>query len=374
MNKPWQPDDEFERRMSSRLLDVLIRTALVGVLAALCYVVFAPFLTLMVWALILAVTLYPLHRALARTLGGKQGIAATIVVIGGILLIITPTALLMNSFGSTVHNLVSAVQHNTLEIPAPPEGIREWPIVGKKIYGIWSRAHDDLPGLVQNMQPKIGELARKALSIVANIGVGLLQFLASFIVAGILMAYGEAGTRGSRAIFERIVGSDQGETFAKLATATIRAVAQGVIGIAFVQALLVGLALLVAHVPWAGVLAVITLVLSIAQVPALLVILPVIGYVWSSGNYSHGAAIAYTILLLLSGLADNVLKPLMLGRGVDAPMPVILLGALGGMATGGILGMFVGATLLALGYQIAMSWVSSNPDSNAAVPKTDSGT
>jgi len=374
MNKPWQPDDEFERRMSSRLLDVLIRTALVGVLAALCYVVFAPFLTLMVWALILAVTLYPLHRALARTLGGKQGIAATIVVIGGILLIITPTALLMNSFGSTVHNLVSAVQHNTLEIPAPPEGIREWPIVGKKIYGIWSRAHDDLPGLVQTMQPKIGELARKALSIVANIGVGLLQFLASFIVAGILMAYGEAGTRGSRAIFERIVGSDQGETFAKLATATIRAVAQGVIGIAFVQALLVGLALLVAHVPWAGVLAVITLVLSIAQVPALLVILPVIGYVWSSGNYSHGAAIAYTILLLLSGLADNVLKPLMLGRGVDAPMPVILLGALGGMATGGILGMFVGATLLALGYQIAMSWVSSNPDSNAAVPKTDSGT
>ena len=106
--------------------------------------------------------------------------------------------------------------------------------------------------------------------------------------------------------------------------------------------------------------------------PALLVILPVIGYVWSSGNYSHGAAIAYTILLLLSGLADNVLKPLMLGRGVDAPMPVILLGALGGMATGGILGMFVGATLLALGYQIAMSWVSNNPDSNAAVPKTDS--
>jgi predicted PurR-regulated permease PerM len=372
MNRPWQPDDEFERRMSSRLLDVLIRTALVGVLAALCYIVFAPFLTLMVWALILAVTLYPLHRALARTLGGKHGIAATMVVIGGILLIITPTALLMNSFGSTIHNLVGAVQHNTLEIPAPPESIREWPIVGKKIYGVWSRAHDDLPGLVQSMQPKIGELARKALSIVANIGVGLLQFLASFIVAGILMAYGEAGTRGSRAIFERIVGSDQGETFAKLATATIRAVAQGIIGIAFVQALLVGLALLVAHVPWAGVLAVITLVLSIAQVPALLVILPVIGYVWSSGNYSHGAAIAYTILLLLSGLADNVLKPLMLGRGVDAPMPVILLGALGGMATGGILGMFVGATLLALGYQIAMSWVAANPDSNAAVPKTDS--
>jgi predicted PurR-regulated permease PerM len=354
------------------LLDVLIRAGFIAVLAALCYVVFAPFLTLMVWALILAVTLYPLHRALARAMGGKQGIAATIVVIGGILLIIAPTVLLVNSFGSTVHDLVGAVQHNTLEIPAPRAGIREWPIVGKKIDDVWSRAHDDLPGLVQSMQPKVGELARKALSIVASIGVGMLQFLASFVVAGILMAYGEAGTRGSRSIFGRIVGNDRGEALAQLSTATIRAVAQGVIGIAFVQALLVGLALLVAHVPWAGVLAAITLVLGVAQVPALVVILPAIGYIWSSGSYSHGTAIAYTIILLVSGMADNVLKPLMLGRGVDAPMPVILLGALGGMATGGILGMFVGATLLALGYQLFMSWVATNPDSDAAVSTTDS--
>jgi len=372
MNRPWQPDDEFEKRVASRLLDVLIRAGLIGVLAVLCYVVFAPFLTLMAWAIILAVTLYPLHQALARRIGGKQGLAATIVVLGGSLLIVTPAALLMNSFGTSIHDFVNAVQHNTLEIPAPREGVQEWPIVGKRIYDVWSKAHTDLPGLVESMQPKIGELARKALSIVASIGFGMLQFLASFIVAGILMAYGEAGARGSRAIFVRIIDSERAEPFARLSTATIRTVAQGVIGIAFVQATLVGLALLLAGVPWAGVLAAITLVLSVAQVPALIVILPAIGYIWSSGNYSNGAAIAHTIILLLSGTADNVLKPLMLGRGVDAPMPVILLGALGGMATGGILGMFVGATLLALGYQIFMSWVAATPDSNAAAPKTDS--
>ena len=371
MNRPWQPDADFERRVSSRLLDVLIRAGLIAVLAALCYVVFAPFLTLMVWALILAVTLYPLHRALARRIGGKQGLAATIVVTAGVLLVIIPTALLMNSFGSSIHDVVNAVQHNTLQIPAPREGIRDWPIVGQRVYDSWSKAHTDLPGLVQSMQPKIGELARTALSIVANIGLAVLQFLASFIVAGIVMAYGEAGARGSRAIFERIIGGGRGESFARLSTATIRAVAQGVIGIAFVQALLVGLALLVAHVPWAGVLAAVTLVLSVAQVPALIVILPAIGYIWSSGNYGNGAAVAHTVILLLAGMADNVLKPLMLGRGVDAPMPVVLLGALGGMATGGILGMFVGATLLALGYQIFMSWVATGPDSDAAIPKTD---
>ena len=365
---------DLERHDTSGLLDVLIRAGLILALAMLCYQVFAPFLTLMVWALILAVTLYPLHRSLARTIGGRQGLAATMVVVIGGLLIVTPAALLMNSFGSSVYEFVGAVQHNTLVIPAPPAGIEEWPIVGKKLNGVWSKAHSDLPGLVESMQPKVGELARKALSIVASIGVGMLQFIASFIVAGILMAYGEAGTRGSRAIFGRIAGSERGEYFAKLSTATIRAVAQGVIGIAFVQATLVGLALLVAHVPWAGVLAVITLVLSVAQVPALIVILPAIGYIWSSGNYGSGAAITYTILLVLSGMADNVLKPLMLGRGVDAPMPVILLGALGGMATGGILGMFVGATLLALGYQIFMSWVATNPDSSEAAPPSATAT
>jgi predicted PurR-regulated permease PerM len=374
MNQPRQPDYELERRLSSRLLDVLIRAGLIAVLAMLCYVVFAPFLTLMAWAIILAITLYPVHRALARRIGGRQGLAATVLVVASVLLVIGPTALLMNSFGSSIQDFVGAVQNNTLKIPAPREGVQAWPIVGKKIYGVWWKAHTDLPGLVESLQPKIGELARKALSIVASIGIGMLQFLASLVVAGIVMAYGEAGTRGSRAIFTRVIGRDRGDTFARLSTATIRAVAQGVIGIAFIQAILVGLALLVAGIPWAGVLAAITLVLSIAQVPALIVIIPAIAYIWSSGDYTSGAAIAYTIILLLSGMADNVLKPLMLGRGVDAPMPVILLGALGGMATGGILGMFVGATLLALGYQIFMAWVDTDPDAPAATPKSDSVT
>ena len=140
---------------------------------------------------------------------------------------------------------------------------------------------------------------------------------------------------------------------------------------AFIQAIIVGLALLVAGIPWAGALAAIVLVLGIAQLPALIVTLPAIIYLWSSGDYGNVAAIAYTVLLFLSGMADNVLKPLMLGRGGDAPMPVILLGALGGMATAGILGMFVGATLLALGYQIFMGWVATNPDAGPVPVESD---
>lgn len=371
MNPLPQADSELEQRASSSLMDVLIRASLIGVLAVLCYQVFSPFLTLMVWSIILAVTLYPLHQWLARKVGGKQWLASTTLVIVGLLLIITPMALLMNSFADSVRHFIGAVQQNTLAIPAPREGVEKWPLVGKQIHDVWSKAHTDLPGFVQSMQPKIGALAQKAVAMVASIGSGLLLFLVSFLVASILMAYGESGARGSRAIFVRVAGAARGEALAKLSTATIRAVALGVIGVAFIQAILIGLALLLAGVPAAGVLSVIALVLGIAQVPALIVTVPAIIYIWSSGDYGTAAAITHTIILLLTGMADNVLKPLMLGRGVDAPMPVILLGALGGMASGGILGMFVGATLLALGYQIFTGWIATSPNSDPAVSQNE---
>ena len=360
-HQPAGQEPQLTPQAASALMDVLIRAGLILALALLCYRIFAPFLTLMAWSLILAVTLYPMHQALAGRIGGRQGLAATIIVLAGVVLILVPSALLMSSLGDSVRGLVQDVQKGTLHVPPPREGIATWPVVGPKLFALWTQAHDDMPALVQSMQPKIGNLARWALGAVAGIGGALLLFLGAIIVAGIVMAFGEAGSRGMQAIFVRVIGPARGVEFVRLSTATIRAVAQGVIGVAFIQAIIVGLSLLISGVPWAGVLALIVLVLGIAQVPALIVTLPAIIYLWTGGDYSTGAAVAYTVLLFLAGMADNVLKPLMLGRGVDAPMPVILIGALGGMATAGILGMFVGATLLALGYQIFMGWVEAGP-------------
>jgi predicted PurR-regulated permease PerM len=366
--------NELEHRIASRLMDVLIRAALIFLLAMLSYRIFAPFLSLMVWAAILAVTLFPLHQAIASKLGDKQGLAATLIVLLGIILIVAPTAVLMGSMGDSVHDLVTKVENNSLEVPPPPENVAHWPIVGEKVHAFWSRAHADLPGLVQSQQPKIGDLAKMALSAVAGVGLGILQFIASLIVAGILMAFGQAGAQGSRAIFTRIAGPERGVEFTTLSTQTIRAVAAGVLGVALIQAIIIGFCLIIAGVPWAGVLSAIVLVLGIAQIPALLVTLPAIAYIWMSGGYGNVEAGVYTVLLFVAGMADNVLKPLLLGRGVEAPMPVILIGALGGMAAKGILGMFVGATLLALGYQIFMGWVRANPDtvSNGASKDTPS--
>ncbi|HKO67795.1 MAG TPA: AI-2E family transporter [Burkholderiaceae bacterium] len=365
MNAPYTPDLELERRLSGRLMDVFIRAGLVFAMAVLCYQIFSPFLALMVWAVILAVTLYPAHQKLARKMGGKQGLAATVMVLAGLVLIGVPATVLMFELGDSVHQFVGSVRDHTLQIPSPSPSIADWPIIGKKLHGFWSQAHTDLPAVIQGLQPKLGDFARAALAFVASTGLAMLLFLAAFIIAGIIMAFGESGARSTRAIFDRIVGTGRGEEFAKLSTATIRAVALGVLGVAFIQAIVVGLFLIIASVPFAGVLALIVLVLGIAQVPALLVTLPVIAYIWVSGEYGTGAAITYTVLLFVAGMLDNVLKPLLLGRGVDAPMVVVLLGALGGLATHGLVGMFVGATLLALGYQIFMWWVATNPDKAA---------
>ena len=355
-------DRQLEKRLSAGLLDVFIRAGLVLALAMLCYRIFSPFLSLMLWALILAVTMYPLHRQLAKRLWGKQGFAATLLVLVSMVLIVTPTSVLLISLGDSTYKLVSDIRNNTLHVPAPSPAVGTWPIIGKRVHSSWMQAHENLPGMVQNLQPQIGELARHSLDFVAGTGSKILQFLLSFIIAGVIMTFGESGARAAQAIFERIVGRARGEEFAHLSTALIRTVAAGVIGIACIEALLVGLILIIAGIPLAGVLSLIVLMLGIAQLPALLVTLPVIVYIWYSGDYSTGAAIGLSALLLISGTVDNVLKPLMLGRGVDVPMPVVLLGALGGMAATGILGLFIGATLLALGYRIFIWWVANNPD------------
>ena len=362
MNTPYRTDLVLEHRLSARLIDVFIRACLILALAILCYDIFSPFVSLMAWALILAVSLYPAHQMFARRLGGRDGLAATLLVLLGIVVIVAPTTVLGMALGDSIQGFADRLGDHSLQVPEPPASVAALPVVGAKVHALWSQAHSDLPSLVMSLQPHFGDISKKALGIAAAIGGSVLLFLFSFVIAGIMMAWGRPGAAGIRAVFDRIVGSERGERFARLCTSTIRAVAQGVLGVALIQAIVVGLLLMFAGIPFAAALAAVVLVLGIAQLPALIVTLPAIAYIWWSPSYGTGAAIMHTVLLGLSGTLDNILKPLLLGRGVEAPMAVILIGALGGMATSGILGMFLGATFLALGYQIFMSWVAENPD------------
>ena len=352
------PDNTLIRKaLSKDLTDILIRFSLIAFLVVMSVKIFSPFLGLMLWAVILAVTLYPLHQRLAKRLGDKQGRAATVIVVSGLLLIGVPTAMLAGSTADFVHETYSAFQNDTITIKQPAPSIAEWPVIGKKLHTLWSQAANDLPALLQKMQPQLGNFTKSMLSFVGGAASGMFQFLFSLIIAGIMMAYGRSGSEAMSKIIRRLTGPKKGEQLYQLSTATIRSVSMGVIGVAFIQALLLGIGFVWADVPAAGLLAIVVLIFGIAQLPAAIISLPVIAYVWWSGD-STMSNVFFTVYFLVAGFADNVLKPLFLSRGVDAPMPVILLGALGGMVTAGLIGLFVGAVFLALGYVVFMDWVS----------------
>jgi predicted PurR-regulated permease PerM len=349
-----------EKALSRGLLDVLIRAGLIAALVIFCFQIFNPFLHLMLWSIILAITLYPLQRRLKRRMGDHDGRAATLIVLVGIGILMVPIYLLGNSITHSVENALVTVKSGGVHVPPPAESVAGWPLVGKRIYGFWLQASTDLTGLLQKLAPQVKDVSLLLLGKLANAGMALLMFIAALIIAGVVMAYGESGNRSAIQIASRIFRPSKGLQITQLCTATIRAVAQGVIGIAFIQMILIGVGFVLMDIPGAGLLALAVLLLGIMQLPATLITLPVIVFVFITQGFSV-ATVIFAVYVFIAGLIDNVLKPLLLGRGVDVPMPVVLIGALGGMVTGGIIGLFIGPVVLAIGYQLFWQWVEDQP-------------
>ncbi|SEN81466.1 AI-2E family transporter [Pseudomonas sp. ok266] len=346
---------------SRALLDVLIRAGLITVLVLFCYDIFHPFLNVMLWALILAVTLYPLNQALGAKLGNRYGWAAIILVLLGLVILMLPLSLLGASIADSIKGSMHTFEAGQFEIPPPPASVEGWPLIGAPLYGIWMHASQDLSWVFQELAPHLKDWSKVVLHQAAGVGAGIVVFVIALIVAGLIMHQGERGHRTAVAVTTRISGPVRGPQIAQLCTATIRAVAQGVVGIAFIQMLLVGVALVVMGVPAAGVLALMVLLLGITQLPVLLITLPIVIYVFAVDGVSAGTII-FAVWMAIAGLADNVLKPMLLGRGVAVPMPVVLIGALGGMVTSGIIGLFTGPVILAVGYELFIGWVYQPAD------------
>jgi predicted PurR-regulated permease PerM len=343
------------------LIDVYVRVGLVVILAVCCYTVFRPFLNLMVWSVILAVTLYPLQSRLQRRLEWKDGHVAAAILVVLIAVLLVPLYLMAASIADSAANALEMARSGRFQIPPPPDTVKGWPIIGERLHAVWMQASTHLTDLAMKFAPQLRAFTFAALGKTAGAAVGLLMFLAALAIAAIWMAYGEASTRSAHRIAARLFGEQRGLRFAELCTATIRAVAQGVVGIAFIQMLLIGLGFVLMGVPAAGVLALLVLMLGIVQIPVSLVTIPVIVYVFSTRGFD-AATIIFGIYVFLAGLVDNVLKPLLLGRGVSVPMPVVLIGALGGMVSMGVVGLFIGPVLLAVGYRIFWAWVDSPPE------------
>ena len=366
-------NDAIRRLFTQDLMDLLIRVGIVALLIILSARVFAPFAGVMAWALILAVALYPLHRRLAAWLGNRPGRAATLFVVGGLMLVGVPTVFLGTSMATEIHEVATAVEAGEYTIKQPSPEVAEWPLIGNKVHTAWTAAATNFPAFLKKNASQVKKITKSVLAGAASTLGSALMFLGAFIISGVMMAYGESGSMAMKRITQRLAGPGKGAQVHSLSVATIRSVAMGVVGVAFVQALLLGVGFILAGIPAAGVLAFIVLFLGILQLPALLVSLPVIGYMWWSGDGSNVHNVVFTVYLLVAGFADNVLKPLLLGRGVDVPMPVVLIGALGGMITAGFIGLFVGAVLLSVGYELFMQWVEQDLEEQASAVAGDDG-
>jgi predicted PurR-regulated permease PerM len=277
----------------------------------------------------------------------------------GVAAILLPTLLFAESLITSVMGFSQSVDTGEFHIAPPGENVRDWPVIGTRLFEIWSAAATDFEQFLEDFAPQLKDLATFAGSKVAGLGITVLLFLASTVIAVALLANDDKVERGLLRLFARLTGEDQAREQMTLATATVRSVTMGVLGVAFVQAVLGGLGMVFAGVPGAGLWAILILVLAVAQLPPLLVLLPAILYVFA--HESTVVASVFAVWSVFVSFSDAFLKPLLLGRGVNVPTLVILLGAIGGMLMSGILGLFVGAVVLALGYQLMIKWLSMEP-------------
>ena len=344
------------RLFTKNVIEAAIRLLLIGLLIYWCLNIIDPFILPVVWGAIIAVAVFPMYKKLENALGGKAKLASTLYTLLALALLITPTVFVANSLIDTSVKVNEQYQAGKLEIPAPNKSVAEWPVIGDKAYKLWSGAATNLEKTVNAYLPQIKELAGGVFSAIAGAGGTVLQFVLSIIISGVFVANANGCYQVMIKLFNRLTSEETGKEYTDLAKDTIRSVAQGVLGVAIIQATLSALGMYVMDVPAWGLWSVMILVLAIAQLPPILVLGFVASYVFSVADTTP--AVIFLIYAVVVSVSDGFLKPLFLGRGMQTPMLVILLGAIGGMMTSGIIGLFVGAIILALGYELFMKWLA----------------
>ncbi len=353
----------------NRVLEIAIRISLIAALAFWSFLIFAPFLRPVIWGILIAIATYPVFRWLRTKLGERNRLAATLFTLLTLAILITPTMMLSASLIDSVQTLSQGLDDGSLRVPPPPESVATWPIIGKSLDKIWSLASVNLEEALKQLEPQLKALSGWLMSAVAGAGIGILQFVIAIIIAGVLLAKASGGQHAARAIFIRL-GGERGEKLADLAGATVRSVARGVLGVAFIQALLAGIGLIAAGVPGAGFWALLVLLLAVVQLPAILILGPIIVYVFSVE--STVTAVVFMIWSIIVSVSDSFLKPFLLGRGVEVPMLVILIGAIGGMILSGIIGLFVGPIILAISYTLFIVWLDEGAQPLTEQSKSES--
>ena len=349
------------------LMQVYIRLALLLAVVWFSVLTFAPFLPLLLWSLILAVSLNPLNLWLSDRLHIGPGKSAVLFVLAGLIVIGVPTVLLGLSSADHLREWIALFSEHKVAVPAANPEVASWPLIGPTLYELWQSAHEDLMAVAKIVQPQLLSGGKVLLAAVANTLLALVLFFVALVIAGFMMGHADKGANQARRMLATFTDADRGAEIQGLVVATVRSVSNGVVGVAFLQALALGVGFLVLGVPAAGVLALFVLFLGVLQLPSSLIVLPVLAWIWLVSGIPPVMAALGSVYLVAAGLADGLLKPYLLGRGVETPMPIVLIGALGGMAAEGLIGLFVGAVTLSVGYKLLVSWVDHSVSEQQAL-------
>jgi predicted PurR-regulated permease PerM len=356
---------EMERTLNNkayvnRAVEASIHVGLVILLAATCIFILRPFIPLISWGIIIAISIYPGYKKVQLALGGRGVLSAVLISVLLLALLIVPVVLLAGTIVEGVQTLTTHIKEGTITIPPPPASVETWPLIGVPLKNAWTMASTNITSMLKSFAPQLKVVVPWLLSASAGIGLTVLQFALSIVVAGVLLANSRGSSEASHSLANRIFG-DKGPEYEQLAGSTIRSVTTGILGVALIQSVLAGLGFVVGGLPGAGVWAVIFLIAAVLQVGALILI-PAVIYMFAISSVTK--AVIFMIWCLVVALLDNVLKPILLGRGVAVPIVVVFLGAIGGFVAMGIIGLFVGAIVLSVGYKLFLTWLDRAPTAN----------
>ncbi|MDX5338885.1 MAG: AI-2E family transporter [Cyclobacteriaceae bacterium] len=355
MDAPDKPSSK--QANSSLVIHHAIRLGALGILIFWCFNILSPFVIPIIWGYVFASTFSPLHNYFTDRFKLKEALSATLITLLALAVLVVPAVFFIIQGAGEISELAAHLDNNDLYIPPPAEKIKTWPIIGEKVYEFWHDASVNLTATLQDHQDRLKPILGRLLQILRNTATGILLILISIIISGVLLAYEKEESGFFRRVLIKLTGQKTGEKMAGVARRTIQNVVKGILGVAAIQSLVIGIGLFIFKVPLAGLWIVISLILAIIQIGPLPVVLGVIIYAWS--NLDSGPAIILTVWMVVSGLIDNVLKPILLGKGATVPMLVVFLGAIGGFIYSGFLGLFTGSIVLTLGYELLVTWMNS---------------
>ncbi len=340
-------------------VDIAVRLAILALFAWVVLLLVRPFLPIVLWSVVLTVAFEPAHAWLTARLGRRGWLAAAVLTAVALAVAIGPATILVTSAIHSLELLARWIGAGPHHIPDPPRQLTDLPAVGPVIDETWRQASSNLQAFVGRYGRALIGPGEWLLHVIAGLAGSIVAILAAVVVSGFLYVPAPRLVRGARVVAERVIGHHRGIAFLDLAAATIRNVARGIIGVALVQSLLIGVALIAAEVPAAGLLGLGVLVLAIVQVGAFPIIVPVL--VWGWLALGTGEALALTAWLIPAGLSDMALKPMFMGKGLPVPLLVILAGVIGGTVAYGLIGLFLGPIVLAVFYELVRFWVSEAP-------------